>query len=140
MSVKRALVAAAALFVLAGCGVNGRTPAPTTSATLEPLWAPAGMTAYGAGLAWEWTPTALVDCKVYQDGCYGITVATQYGCPNGIFIEVSILDASGASIDKANDITAGLSAEGTAKSVLSPPGGAPKGAKAKLTRLNCLGD
>lgn len=144
-TVKRVVVAAAALFALTACGVNDTTSAPlaapqTTPAVELATWTPpAGMTAYGSGLAYAWTPLADVDCKSYQDGCYGITVATQNGCPNGIYIELAITDESGAVVDKANDITAGLGKGATAKAVLSPPGGSPTGAKGRLAKLNCLG-
>lgn len=137
---KKRIILPALLTALAltACGANTTTTPPTTSAAAA--WAPAGMTAYGAGLAWEWTPQTQVTCKTYQDGsCYGVTVATQFGCSDGVYVELSIIDSSGASVGRANDITAGLTTGGKAKVALDMPGGAPKGAKARLSKLNCLG-
>lgn len=101
-------------------------------------WPPADMDDAG-DVAWRWTQASEVSCKSYQDGCYGITVAAKYGCPSGVYIELAIIDTSGAAVDRANEITAGLGQGDVAKAVLSPPGGSPSGAKAKVTKLNCLG-
>lgn len=110
-----------------------------TSATSAPDWPPTGFKAASEDLAWQWTPRGTVECKSYQDGCYGITVASLSGCPSGVYAEVAVVDTAGTVIDKANDITAGLSAGDRVKITLSPPGGVPSGARAKLTQLNCLG-
>lgn len=133
-----------ALICLAGCASGGTVattpPTITTPTTQDADWPPVGMTAWDQSIAFKWTPIAEVKCKSFQDGgCYGITITSKYACPSGIYVEVAIVDASGASIDKANDITAAGLAGGTVKTVLSPPGGAPSGAKARVSKLNCLG-
>ena len=90
-------------------------------------------------LAWHWTPTGGFKCKSYQDsGCWGITITTQSPCPNGVYIEIAILNEAGTTIDKANDITASLAPGEIAQSVLAPPSATPNGAKARLSQLNCL--
>lgn len=111
------------------------TAAPTTTATAAD-WAPSGYTAFG-DVAYRWTQSGIT-CKSFQDGCFGVTVATQNGCPGGVYIELAIVDANGAVVGKANEITAGLSKADVAQAVLSPPGGAPEGAKARVSQLNCL--
>ena len=88
-------------------------------------------------LAWQWTPKADVRCKSYQEGCYGITVATRDGCPDGIYIELAVTK-NGIVVDKANEITAGLGPGGVANAVLSPPTGVPTGAQAQVSKLQCL--
>lgn len=129
-----------AVLALAGCASGGTaaptpTAAPTTKA--DTSWAPIGMKHVGS-LAWTWTPAAEFDCKSYQDGCFGVTVATRDGCPGGIYIEVAVLDSSGAVVDKANEITAGLGPGDVAKAVLAPAGTVASNAQAKLADLNCL--
>lgn len=131
-----------AALALAGCTAQGSAaPASSASASTGTIqadtsWAPIGMKHVGS-LAWTWTPAAEFNCKSYQDGCFGITVATRDGCPGGIYIEVQVIE-DGAVVDKANEITAGLGPGDVAKVVLSPPGGAAADAQAKLADLNCL--
>ena len=88
-------------------------------------------------LAWQWTPKGQFQCASYQDGCFGVTVATRDGCPHGIYVEVAVVEG-GVTVDKANEITAGLGPGDVAKVTLSPPTGVTKGQQAKVSDLNCL--
>lgn len=79
-----------------------------------------------------------VTCKEYQDGCYVYKILRTLGCSGGVYIEVAVLD-DGVVVDKANEITAGLQPGDEASVSLAPPGGIPSGAKARMSKLNCLG-
>lgn len=143
MELRHAVPAAAAcVLLLAACGQTEaqRRAAQASSAmaaiAADASWVPAGMKSVG-DVAWKWTEDGLVECKSYQDRCFGVTVSPRYACPGGIYIEVAVLDG-GVVVDKANEITAGLGSGQTARAVLSPPGGAKRGAKAQLSDLNCL--
>lgn len=133
MKVRYAVAVGVAVLALAGCSAKGSTT--TKPATAAP-WAPTGYTEYG-DVAYRWTSSGFA-CKSYQDNCFGVTVVARDGCPDGVYIELAVLDANGAVVDKANEITAGITNKDVAQAVLSPPGGAPKNAKARVTKLNCL--
>jgi hypothetical protein len=134
----RSTVAAAgvlALVLLAGCAGKPSTTVATAATSAAASWASPGYTEMG-DVAYRWTST--LACKSYQDGCFGITVITQNGCPNGVYIELAVMDTSGAVVGKANQITAGLAETDVAQETLSPPEGVTKGSKARVSKLNCL--
>lgn len=138
MSVKRALVAVTALLALAGCGANTSTSATTLAAA--PTWAPDGMKPLGDGVAGSWVPISEVQCKAYQSTCWGLNIASEFGCPGGYYVQIAISTADGTIVDSANDITAAIPANGRARVVLSPPTDPPANAQATVSKLNCLGD
>lgn len=160
-------VAGLTLLLLAGCSARPATSpnvpvtvtttaAPVTTTTevgmvgeqstvhaadVPGAWIPEGMEDAGDGLAFAWKKDATsADCKSYQEGCFVAMVASESGCPGGIYIAASIKDRDGIVVGKANDITAGLGAGDVAKVPLEMPGGHPQGAKASISELNCLGD
>lgn len=139
MKVRYAVLAGFAALALAGCS-GGQTVAPSTTVapttTADTSWAPIGMVHVG-DLAWQWTPKGQYQCASYQDGCFGVTVATRDGCPHGIYVEVAVVEG-GVTVDKANEVTAGLGPGDVAKVTLSPPTGVTKGQQAKVSNLNCL--
>lgn len=136
-----AAIAATALALTACSGQATPQPTPSSASAASSsgaVWPPSNMTGFGPNLAWRWTEKGTFRCESYQDGCFGVTVMTLNGCPDGVYIEVGVIDASGAVVDKANEITAGLAPVGIARATLSPPGGVGAGAQARLTKLSCL--
>lgn len=66
------------------------SPAPSSTATASPTATPA--------------PTATIGPK-----CWGMELITQNGCPNSLYVELSILDEAGTSVGYTNDTTSALS-------------------------------
>lgn len=98
-------------------------------------WHPADMKERD-DLAWKWSHNE-VKCESFYAGCWGITIVTQYGCPSGVYVELGILDSSGAIVGKANTITAGLGPGDTAKAAIGTTDDSAR--QAKLTQLQCMG-
>lgn len=125
---------AAAGAILAGCGGgSGAAPAAESSAP----WAPAGYHEVG-DLAFQFMDSEEFHCKSYQDNCFGVRVTSKVACPSGIYIEAAVTKPDGTIVGKANDITPAMSSGDVVESLLAQPGGSPQGARAKLSKLNCL--
>lgn len=132
-----------AMVILAGCGASDeeRRAAQASSVMAEiaadTSWVPTGMD-HMNDVAWKWTDKSQYECKSFQDTCWGVTVTPRWACPDGVYVEISVSDG-GVVVGKANEITGAVEARQSARAVLSPPGGAPEGARAKVATLNCLG-
>lgn len=58
-------------------------------------------------LAWRWAEKNEFRCS-YGDRCQAIFVASNIGCPNGLYAKINILDASGVIVDYSNDLLTGI--------------------------------
>lgn len=144
---RRALLAGL-VFVgaLTGCTVTAApdateesaVPTSRATATVDDSWVTSGFTRYDDELAWQWQSLD-VKCKAYQDdGCFAIKVLARNSCPSGVYVLLSIQNASGDVVGSANEITGGVRAGQAAVATLDMPGGSPKGAKARVSKMNCL--
>ena len=87
------------------------TPIETPMATQRPVaWWPEGYNEWllDQNVAWRWQATSEFRCTYSGiDGrCFGIEVVTRDGCPDSLYVELSLIDANGAAIGFTND-TAG---------------------------------
>jgi hypothetical protein len=71
-------------------------------------WYPKGWFEWDDGsVAYKWTHGA---CDSYgASGCWTMRVISQNGCPDGLYVEINIENASGTVIDYSNDSLGSLS-------------------------------
>lgn len=119
-----ASLAAAAIVVIAMVGLssNGSTSnsedynssetwVDTSAESLVPdtSWVPAGFTSYDDNLAYKWSTTEgsdpCSDCNFWK-----MKVVPHYGCSNGIYGEINMLDGSDTRVDWTNDSLPSLGA------------------------------
>lgn len=111
---------------------NAPRPAPTTQAVVT--WSPpAGFekTSQDPSVAARW----MDDVNCTGESCWGIEIVAHEGCPDGLYVELSILDSSGAAIGYTNDKVGAIQRGGRAKLTFdSYEAGADK---ARLTEVSC---
>lgn len=76
------------------------TPTPIIEDT---SWIPTGFNDYGGGIAWRWGSSSETRCTYDTGSCWSVMVIAKYGCPNGLYAEIAILDKSDIQIDYTND-------------------------------------
>jgi hypothetical protein len=70
-------------------------------------WYPKGWFEWDDGsVAYKWTNGA---CDTYGGACWTMRVISHNGCPDGLYAEINIEDASGTVIDYSNDTLGSLS-------------------------------
>jgi hypothetical protein len=72
----------------------------------------------------------------YAPSCFGVEVVSNTYCPDGLFIELALLDDQLTIIGKGNEITAAMSPGDHLKVAVV---GAVDAPKAKITQVDCLG-
>jgi hypothetical protein len=87
---------------------NARSDEINRLAALVP-WYPPGWFEESDGVAFEWVQDN--KCGYESAYCWGITVVSRDGCPNGVYAELNILDGDGTVIDYANDSLGSLDSQ-----------------------------
>ena len=99
-----------------------------------PAWTvPAGFTRFDAGTGYRWIEPVSGDC--IADKCWAMEVVTRAGCPNSLYVELSLVDSSGTAVGYTNDV-AGVVAAGQ-KARLTFDSFEPSAHEARLTELTC---
>lgn len=84
------------------------------------------------GVAWKWADNP--DCDYF--GCFGMTVrADDQPCPNGLYVEINLLDGKGNVIGYSNDTVGSLSLGQKAKLIFDVTDNDVK--SAELTDISC---
>lgn len=100
-----------------------------------PSWTPpAGYTQFDAGTAYQWV--ANPKCTYSTGSCWGALVVSRNACPNGLYGEISLIDASGTAIGYTNDDVGAVAAGQTARMTFDTFNTAAS--KAKLTKISCF--
>jgi len=100
----------------------------------SPAWTPpSGFTRYDAGAGYRWIEPGAGDC--ISDKCWAMEVVTRAGCPNSLYVELSLVDSSGTAVGYTNDV-AGVVAAGQ-KARLTFDSFEPSAHEARLTELTC---
>ncbi len=90
---------------------SGRVSTPSTSGAGtsggSAAWAPSGYQVVSAdpNVAWKWN--AQPACPA-GGSCWGMTVIAHAGCPSSLYVEMSVLDGTGAAIGLTNAVTSAL--------------------------------
>jgi hypothetical protein len=119
-----AAIAAAAIVVIAVIGLASNNPmsssddysssetwddTSTESLVPDTSWVPAGYTLYDDNIAYKWTTQEgsdpCSDCNFWK-----VKVVPHYGCSNGVYGEINMLDASETRVDWTNDSLPSLGA------------------------------
>ncbi|MTD12890.1 hypothetical protein GIS00_02880 [Nakamurella sp. YIM 132087] len=110
------------------------TPMTTkTSPTKSP--APAGFKSAGGGMWVKWASKGTFSCG-YYDSCWGLDVFSEYGCPSGLYVEISI-STGGVATDWTNGTLSGLSPGERGQLVMGTVGRGSGNRSAKITEVNC---
>jgi hypothetical protein len=76
-----------------------------------------------------------VTCTYSSGSCWGMEAIARDGCPASLYVEISILDASGAAIGYSNDVAGSVSPGQHAKLTFDTmEDGA---SKARLAEVSC---
>lgn len=104
-------------------------PAPANEPSNR--WAPEGFNERSDGTAFQWIDVPAGRC--YSDTCYAMEVVSKDSCPNGLYVELTLLDESNVNVGYTNDFTSGLKQGETAQLVFN----ATAGSKARINKINC---
>lgn len=87
-----------------GAGDGGGAPA-ASRAPAAPWW-PSDYNAYPSdpSVAWRWMEPNEFNCTYSDGSCWGMEVIARDGCSSSLYVELTILDSSGAAIDYTNDV------------------------------------
>lgn len=69
-------------------------------------------------VGWRWLNGQEFSCE-YGDYCFGMAVVPKYGCPDNLYIELSLLDDEDSNIGFTNASTSGVGSGQTAKLTFS---------------------
>lgn len=105
-------------------------------ATESRAWIPSGFTRYDDSVAYRWMDSPELKCTYSGVGssCFGMEVVAHYGCDN-LYVELSELDASGASVGFTNDVAVGIPSGGRAKLVFDTFDSGVS--KARISKVQC---
>jgi hypothetical protein len=126
-------------LALAGCsGGSASSYVPTTQAAAAKSDMPPGFQEleFGVGFRWADNFGTEYECASYAESCFGVELYSVYGCPSGVYIELALLNETGAVVGRANEITAGLAPGDHAVVGVVSTTEAPK---AKVSQINCMG-
>lgn len=102
-----------------------------TVAIEDSSWVPEGFTPFNNKIATKWTEVPSEGC--YLDGCYAMEVVSSEQCDH-LYVELALLDSSGANVGFTNDTTSSLSPGQRAVLVFN----ASTGEKARIAKVNCF--
>lgn len=127
----------AGLWFLSGSGLG--VGAPThTSAPAAAAWQPPASFALAPDdptVAVRWMDTAEFKCTYSSGACWGMEVVARDGCPSSLYVELSLMDATGAAVGYTNAVAGSVSPGQHAKLVFDT---LKEGvAKARLTQVSC---
>jgi hypothetical protein len=76
----------------------------TSKYTVTPAWFPSDFNEFAEdpNVAWRWLENKEFTCSL-GDACWGMLVVSKNGCPNSLYVEVSILDSSGTQVSYSHD-------------------------------------
>lgn len=76
-------------------------------------WYPSNFRAWADDdtVAWRWLQDGEFNCESSDSSCWGVEVLSQFGCPDGIYAELSIVDEFGSAIAWTNDALGALAME-----------------------------
>jgi len=95
-------------------------------------WYPKGFSEIEDGLAIKWTNDR---CSINRGYCWTMEVISDFGCPNGLYVEVNVLQ--GRTVEGyTNDLLGSLKAGQKAKMEFIYFGGSGR-KNAELTKVNC---
>jgi hypothetical protein len=113
---------------------------PPNAHTLAPaaeFWQPSGyqLADDEPSVAWRWMEKGEFDCRYGGSGCWGIEAIARYGCPNSLYVELSLLDSAGTAIGYTNDAIGAVAPQQHAKLLFDTfEDGAQK---ARITQVSC---
>jgi len=123
------------VLVLAGiywASTSGSGGSPSLP-NLQTWTVPAGMTRFDSTTAYKWIDPAASDC--ISDSCWAMEVVTQNGCPNSLYVELSLEDAAGTAVGYTNDVAGSVAAGQKAR--LTFDSFEKSATKAKLSQVTC---
>jgi hypothetical protein len=103
-----------------------------TQATPAAAWAPADYTiSPDPKVAYRWLSS--VTCTL--DSCWGIEAIARDGCPNSLYVELSITDSSGAAVGYTNDVAGAVAPGQHAKMTFENT--EERGKNATVSKVSC---
>ena len=139
-SSKRKLLLVLAAIIGLAVVYNAAKEAPARSAPDRPgapaLWWPSGFNAtpQDATVAYRWMADSEYTCDI-ADRCWGLFVVSQNGCPNSLYVELSITDDAGNAVGYTNDVAGAVQAGQQAKMVFDNFETGTR--KARLSKVSC---
>ncbi len=129
------MLAITGVLMVAG-GDNGG-PTPTTQPVAE---APAGMTRWARDprIAWAWSDEPAATCEDGRDWCRVMTVVSEEGCPDGLYVLAFVLGEVGDVIGYASARTESLAPGLRSEMVLRSPLATAR--DARPFAMTCRGD
>lgn len=96
--------------LLAACGGSSAAPAVTPTPTFSQAWMPQGYEEVqpGIGIRWARQYGTEFDCPAYGESCFGVELVSNTSCPNGIYIELALVDDAGTIRGMTNEMTAAV--------------------------------
>lgn len=127
------LVVGAGAIAAVGNAPRAAAPRPTTQPVVT--WSPPEgfqKTSQDPSVAFRWVDRTTCDTG---DSCWGMEIVAHDGCPDGLYVELSILDSSGAAIGFTNDTVGAIQRGGRARLTFDTYEDAAD--KARLTEVSC---
>jgi hypothetical protein len=112
--------------------------APSDRVGQATAWtAPAGyeISTEAPDVAFRWLEDAAFDCEITEI-CWGMSVIPHAGCPNGLYVELAILDTTGAQLSFTNDLVASVAPDEAVTLVFENTEIGPH--EVRLSKVECL--
>jgi hypothetical protein len=97
---------------LGGAGERAQRAQATPQSAWNP---PAGFRVYEDGLGWKFLEKTEYRCAMTTIPCVGGAVYARDGCPNNLYVELSVIDSAGSAIGYTNDAVGAIGPGQTAK-------------------------
>jgi hypothetical protein len=125
---------ASSLPSLAPLSPMAATPAPTVIAPppTPARWYPKGYQEWQDGLAFRWVKSKDLKCPAYSGGCWGMYVIARDGCPQNLYVELSVENRAGDVVGFTNDLVGSVEAGRRAKLTFTG-----RGAFASFSKASC---
>jgi hypothetical protein len=110
-------------------------PATATPTAIAPppapaRWYPKGYNEVQDGIAVRWVKNKDLKCPAYSGGCWGMYVIARDGCPQNLYVELSVENRAGDVVGFTNDLVGSVGAGKRAKLTFTGSGAAAAFSKA----------